>query len=101
MENSQQSPQDYERPAIPPGTPPTVDSRADAEAAAAQTLPNGDSDYPGNRPDEVQPGGGDIDQPDRGNPEQQPPSPDIDQPGESPAELPEQPETPTQIPPPD
>jgi hypothetical protein len=102
MENSQQAPMDYERPDVPPATPPTIDDHADAQAAAELARADGDSDYPGRTPDEVQPGeGGDTDIPDRGAPEQQPPSPDIDQPGESPAEMPEPPSVPGEMPPPD
>jgi hypothetical protein len=102
MENNQQAPMDYERPGVPPETPPTIDPQADAQAAAALTQADGDSDFPGNSPDEVEPGeGGDTDMPGRGAPEQEPPSPSIDQPGDTPAEWPEQPIAPSETPPPD
>ena len=102
MENNQQQPMDYERPAAPPATPPTIDPNADAQAAAELAQPNGDSDYPGRTPPEVQPGeGGDTDYPDRGAPEQQPDQGDTAFPGESPSEVPAQPDMPSEAPPPD
>ena len=102
MENSQQQPADYETPAAPPATPPTIDPSADAEAAAELALADGDSDYPGRTPPEVQPGeGGDTDIPGRGAPEQQPDQGDTVNPGETPSEVPAQPEMPSEAPPPD
>ena len=53
MENKQQQPMDYERPTVPPATPPTIDRRADAQAAAELAKANGDSDFPGRTPSEV------------------------------------------------
>lgn len=102
MQNNQQQPMDYERPTVPPATPPVIDGHADAEAAAELSQANGDSDFPGQSPPEVQPGeGGDTDIPDRGAPEQQPGQGDTDHPGESPSEVPAQPEMPSEAPPPD
>ena len=102
MENKQQQPMDYERPSVPPGTPPTIDRNADAQAAAELAQAGGDSDHPGRTPPEVQPGeGGDTDYPDRGAPEQQPDQGDTTFPGESPSEVPAQPVMPSEAPPPD
>ncbi|MGV3556142.1 MAG: hypothetical protein ACO1OD_12900 [Croceibacterium sp.] len=102
MENKQQQPMDYERPTVPPATPPTIDGNADAQAAAELAKPGGDSDFPGQTPAEVQPDeGGDTDYPGRGAPEQQPDEGDIDHPGETPQEMPAQPEMPSEAPPPD
>jgi hypothetical protein len=102
METDQQQASDYQPPTVPPATPPTIDNHADAQAAAELAKADGDSDYPGRTPPEVQPDeGGDTDVPDRGAPEQEPGEGDIDQPGETPQEFPAQPEIPSEAPPPD
>ena len=53
MENKQQQPMDYERPSVPPGTPPTIDRNADAQAAAELAQAGGDSDQLGETPQEA------------------------------------------------
>ena len=86
---------------VPPATPPVINDNASAVDAAGRPGLDGDSDYPGSNPDEIQPGQGDFDQPSR-SPEQEVPGQggDVDQPGQNPAETPAQPAVPRETPPP-
>ncbi|WP_126172112.1 hypothetical protein [Altericroceibacterium xinjiangense] len=56
MPRNESPPTDYDRPTVPPATPPVITDRADANDAA--TLPefDGDSDQPGRSPAEIVPG---------------------------------------------
>lgn len=101
MENRQQEAEQFGGRTVPPATPPTINDNASASAAMRANA-GGDSDFPGNSPDEVQPGQGDFDQPNR-SPEQEVPDQggDFDQPSRGPAETPSQPEMPSEAPPPD
>ena len=66
-----------------------IDNAADAEAREALDALGGDTDHPGQTPDEVQPDeGGDVDSPDPGEPGVQPDEGDVDEPGGVPEELP-------------
>jgi hypothetical protein len=78
---------------VPPATPPVINDNASARDAAGRSGPNGDSDFPGRNPDEIEPQQPDFDQPER-SPEQEVPGPggDTDQPGRAPAETPPQPD---------
>ena len=101
MENHLQEAVQFGGRTVPPATPPTINASASASDAMRADA-GGDSDFPGQSPDEVQPGQGDFDRPDR-SPEQEVPSPghDNDQPGRGPAETPSQPDMPREAPPPD
>jgi len=101
MENHLQEAVQFGGRTVPPATPPTINGGASA-ADAMRADAGGDSDFPGQGPDEVQPGQGDFDRPDR-SPEQEVPSPghDTDQPGRGPAETPSQPDMPREAPPSD
>ena len=50
MERSDYTNADYDRPHVPPGTPPVIDSNADAGDAATLTRDDGDSDASGSKP---------------------------------------------------
>ena len=77
----------YDTPTVPPGTPPVINDRS-APAEGGKTMPDGDSDFPGNTPDEeVHPGGDTVD-PSTG-PEELPPGEEtIDKPSQTPDETP-------------
>jgi hypothetical protein len=101
METGQQAAAQFGGRTVPPATPPTINAGASA-SDAIRAGPGGDSDFPGQSPDEIQPGQGDFDRPGR-SPEQEVPDQggDIDQPGQTPAETPSQPDMPSEAPPPD
>jgi hypothetical protein len=92
METSNQEAVEFGGRAVPPATPPVINDNANAIDAASRPDRQGDSDFPGRSPDEIQPGQGDFDRPDR-SPEQEVPGQggDMDQPGQTPAETPPQP----------
>lgn len=102
MEKHQQEAEEFGGRMVPPATPPMINRNASAEDAATRPDEDGDSDFPGRNPDEVEPGQGDFDEPDR-SPEQEVPDrgDDIDQPGTTPEETPPQPDMPREAPPPD
>ncbi|GEM_PF-1066576 len=89
---------DYDRPTIPPATPPVIAANADPEEAADKAKPNGDSDFPGRHPAELPPGEDDRVEP-TAPPEIDPHPGDIDRPDSAPDEV--EPEQPQVIPPPD
>ena len=101
MTSDQQEAVEFGGRTVPPATPPVINDNASAHDAASRPYADGDSDFPGSNPDEIQPGQGDFDQPSR-SPEQEVPGRggDIDQPGQSPAETPAQPSVPNESPPP-
>lgn len=96
---------DYRQPHVPPGTPPVIDSNADASDAATRMKDDGDSDAPGSRPahfnrsreDEalfdrgaeghLQAGGGDRIDPGHQPDEIVPDQGDVDEPDRSPDEV--------------
>ena len=93
MENHQQEAEAFGGRTMPPATPPVINANVSASDAATRPGRDGDSDFPGRNPDEIQPGQGDFDRPNR-SPEQEVPGRDgdIDQPGRGPAETPPQPD---------
>lgn len=50
MDRSDYTNADYDRPNVPPATPPVIDSAADAHDAATLAGADGDSDAPGSQP---------------------------------------------------
>ena len=86
---------------VPPATPPVINDNTSAVDAATLPKAKGDSDFPGNNPDEINPGQGDTDQPGQAPLEETPGGGDSDQLGETPQEVPEQPIMPSEAPPPD
>ena len=50
MDRSDYANADYDRPHVPPATPPVIDSAADARDAAILSDTRGDSDSPGSNP---------------------------------------------------
>jgi hypothetical protein len=50
MARSEYTNADYDRPHVPPATPPVIDSAADANDAATLAHGDGDSDAPGSQP---------------------------------------------------
>ena len=128
MERSEYTNAEYDRPNVPPATPPVIDSSADPLEAAtladddgdsdssgshpahlersledAQLFDGGDTIEPGQQPDEVSPGdGGDTVEPSATPDEVSPGQGDVDVPDSSPVESPPQPgATPGETPPPD
>jgi len=101
MTSDQQEAVEFGGRTVPPATPPVINDNASASDAASRADADGDSDFPGSNPDEIEPGQGDVDQPGR-SPEQEVPGQggDIDQPGQNPAETPAQPAVPNESPPP-
>ena len=85
---------------VPPATPPPVNQNASAIDAATRPDPDGDSDFPGRNPDEIeQPGQEEPYEPARAPDEIDPGGGDIDEPGSTPDET--QPIEPSIAPPPD
>ena len=82
---------DYETPYIPEGTPPVI---ADAMDAATRPDRDGDIDFPGSSPDEVQPQQEPPNEPGRAPDEVTPDGGDWDEPDSTPVETPPLPETP-------
>jgi hypothetical protein len=127
MDRSAYTNADYDRPHVPPGTPPVIDSAADAGDAAtlvdsdgdsdspgsrtahldreledASLFDGGDTDEPGHQPDEIVPDKGDTVEPGQRPDEVSPDQGDFDRPGGTPDEMPPQPDTaPAETPPPD
>ena len=102
MEKHQQEAEEYGGRTVPPATPPTINRNASAEDAATRPDEDGDSDFPGQNPDEIVPGQGDTDVPERTPDEVAPDQGDFDRPDSSPIEMPPQPDTmPAETPPPD
>jgi hypothetical protein len=101
MTSEQQEAVEFGGRMVPPATPPVINDNASAADAASRVDADGDSDFPGSNPDEIQPDQGDFDQPGR-SPEQEVPGQggDIDRPGQNPAETPAQPAVPKESPPP-
>lgn len=102
MQDNHQEAEEFGGRTVPPATPPLINDNASAEEAALQARPGGDSDFPGQNPDEVKPGKGDFDRP-ASSPEQEVPGQggDTDSPGSTPAETPAQPDMPSEAPAPD
>ena len=102
METHNQEAVEFGGRTVPPATPPTINDNASPVDAASRPGRNGDSDFPGRNPDEIEPTQPDFDRPDR-SPEQEVPGRggDIDQPGRGPDETPAQPLEPGIAPPPD
>ncbi len=101
MANPQQEAEPFGGRTVPPATPPVLNDNTSATDAASCADAEGDSDFPGHNPDEVDPGkGGDIVEPGR-SPEQEVPGRggDTVQPGQTPAETPAQPSEPGIAPP--
>jgi hypothetical protein len=100
MQNHQQEAEEFGGRTVPPATPPIINHNASAIDAATRLDREGDSDFPGSNPDEIEPQQPDFDQPDR-SPEQEVPGRggDTVQPGQTPAETPAQPEQPGVAPP--
>ena len=93
MQHHQQEAEAFGGRTVPPATPPVINENASAIDAASRPGRDGDSDFPGRSPDEIQPGQGDFDRPGR-SPEQEVPGRggDIDKPGQTPSETPPQPD---------
>jgi hypothetical protein len=87
-------PPDYRERTVPPATPPVVAGGADAEDAATLPHENGDSDFPGRSPAEIQPQQEPAHNPGQTPDELVPDQGDTDQPDSSPSEAPELPQTP-------
>ena len=92
MTSPQQEAEAFGGRTVPPATPPMINDNASALDAASLPGRDGDSDFPGRNPDEIEPQQPDFDQPSR-SPEQEVPGPggDTVQPGQTPAETPPQP----------
>lgn len=93
MTGTTQTP-DYQQRMVPPATPPVVNSSASAIDAATKPDRNGDSDFPGSSPDEIQPRQEPADNPGAAPDEITPDQGDTDQPDSSPIETPEPREAP-------
>jgi hypothetical protein len=95
MQDHQQEAEKFGGRTVPPATPPVINPNASASDAATRPDREGDSDFPGRNPDEIEPQQPDFDQPDR-SPEQEVPGEggDTVQPGQTPAETPAQPDQP-------
>jgi hypothetical protein len=93
MTNHQQEAEAFGGRTVPPATPPTINENASALDAATRPGREGDSDFPGRNPEEIEPQQPDFDQPDR-SPDQEVPDKggDVDQPGRTPEETPPQPD---------
>lgn len=100
MENRQQEAVQFGGRTVPPATPPVINRDASALDAATRPGRDGDSDFPGRNPDEIEPQQPDFDRPDR-SPDQEVPGRggDTVEPGQTPAETPPQPEQPRVVPP--
>jgi len=101
MQYHQQEAEEFGGRTVPPATPPLINRNASAADAATRPDADGDSDFPGSNPDEVEPGQGDFDEPDRSPDQEVPGGGDIDEPGATPDETPAQPDMPSEAPPPD
>jgi hypothetical protein len=86
---------DYQQRMVPPATPPVINRAASAIDAATKPDRNGDSDFPGSSPDEIQPQQEPIDNPGESPDEVTPDQGDTDQPDSTPSEAPVPFETPS------
>ena len=93
MAEREQTVPTYDTPTVPPATPPVISEKADPDEAADLPDPDGDSDFPGQTPDESVTPGGDTHDPSIVPNEVDPGEEQLDQPGETPDETPPPPPT--------
>lgn len=91
MAERQQSVPFYDTPTVPPGTPPVINEKSDPREAGL-AKPDGDSDFPGQTPDESVNPGGDTHDPSITPNEVDPGEEQLDRPGRTPDETPPPPD---------